>query len=97
MKGMAPGKYDLRVESEGGGFVVLTESWYPGWGAEVDGAEAEILRANHLFQAVRVGPGPHEIRFRYRSRFLGLGAAIAGAAALAAILAWGISRRRRPA
>ncbi len=47
------------------GFVVLADTYYPGWTAEVDGAPAPILRANISGRAVAVGPGRHLVRFRY--------------------------------
>ena len=39
-----------------GGILVLSDTYYPGWRAFVDGVERPILRANHVFRAVEV-PG----------------------------------------
>ncbi|MEW6273373.1 MAG: YfhO family protein [Thermodesulfobacteriota bacterium] len=88
----APGEYVLDADSPGGGYLVLAESWYPGWHATVDGTAVPVLRANHLVQAVRLPPGRHEVRFTYRSRLLPLGLALA-AAALALPLAVALVRR----
>ena len=67
---------------------------YPGWEAKIDGASAEILRANHFVQALWLPPGKHQVRFEYHSRRLFLGFLLAlFAAALPAVLA--ILRRRR--
>jgi hypothetical protein len=54
---------DLRAEAPGGGFLVLSDPYYPGWRAFVDGVETPILRADYLFQAVALPPGSHEVRF----------------------------------
>ena len=58
------------VESDTGGFLVLTDAWHPWWRAEVDGVPAPILKADVLFRAVEVGSGRHRIRFTFHP-FLG--------------------------
>jgi hypothetical protein len=57
-----------RVNAKVNGFLVLLDSYYPGWQAYVDGREAEILRGNYAFRAVEVPMGSHEVEFRYRPR-----------------------------
>jgi hypothetical protein len=58
------------VESDTGGFLLLTDAWHPWWRADVDGVPAPILKADVLFRAVQVGPGRHRIRFTFHP-FLG--------------------------
>lgn len=60
----------LRVEIEAtaglsGGYLVLADTFFPGWRAQVDGAQAPIYRANHTMRAVAIGPGPHLVTFTY--------------------------------
>jgi hypothetical protein len=50
----------------GGGWVVLFDPWHPWWFADVDGAPAEVLRANVAFRAVRVPEGQSRVRFVFR-------------------------------
>lgn len=80
---------------EGGGYLVLVDSFDPGWRVEVDGREAPVLKANGLFRAVRIAPGEHTVRFVYRPTPLYAGLATSGVTALAlvALALW--SRRRR--
>jgi hypothetical protein len=77
-----PGYYEIEAENDADAYLVLSEAWYPGWRAEVDGRAVDVLPANHLIQTVRLPAGKHVVRFEYRSRFLGLGFAVAALAAL---------------
>jgi hypothetical protein len=55
----------VRATLNGSGILVLTDSFYPGWHAYVDGREAKILRANYFFRAVVLSRGEHVVEFRY--------------------------------
>jgi Bacterial membrane protein YfhO len=72
---------------EGGGYVVLLDSYDPNWIAEVDGQRAPLLEADGLFRTVRVAPGRHAVVFRYRSRPLLIGLSISLATALGLVVA----------
>jgi hypothetical protein len=75
-------------------FVVLVETYDPGWQATVDGAAAPLLRANVAFRAVRVPAGPHVVEFRYRPLSVIAGGAVS---IVACWLCWvGRSRVDRP-
>ena len=64
-------RYDptlIDVEAQapaGGGYLVLNDVWQNWQAAYVDGLPAPILRANLLFRAVKLPPGPHRVRFRF--------------------------------
>ena len=74
--------------------LVLTDVDYPGWGAHVDGRQAEVIRVNGLFRGVLLAPGEHHVVYRFRSRSIARGAAIS-VATLLLVLAVGVGRRRR--
>jgi hypothetical protein len=84
----------FRVRSERGGRFGLVETFFPGWRVRVDGREATLEQWRGLFQSVEVPAGEHDVEFDYRSRWLGLGAAISLLAWVA--LACVIYRRRNP-
>lgn len=73
-------RYDIHdviveVDSEGG-YLVLTDTFFPGWRADVDGADSEILRANYAFRAVELTPGKHRIHFYYQPGSFPIGLSI---------------------
>lgn len=77
-----PGHYLIEAANEADAYLVLSEAYYPGWEAEVDGLPAAVLPANHLIQTIRLPAGKHLVRFEYRSRFLGPGILVAVLAGL---------------
>jgi uncharacterized membrane protein YfhO len=75
-------KLGFRLDAlmERGGFVVISESAWKGWRADVDGVATNIVRANHAFLGVFVPAGKHTIRLTYLPRSFVLGRAITFAA-----------------
>jgi len=47
------------------GLFVLTDQFYPGWFATMDGVPTKIYRINHFARGVMVPAGTHHIDFRY--------------------------------
>lgn len=45
--------------------VFISNSFYPGWEANIDGNPTKIFQANHAFQSVIVPPGSHQIVLKY--------------------------------
>lgn len=69
-------KIELKVDSPGDSFLVLTDTYYLGWQAFVDGEEAEVLKANYAFRAVKIPKGKRRVVFVYQPRSLKSGALI---------------------
>ncbi len=90
--------------------LVLTDMWYPGWRAYVDGVEQPIYRVYHAFRGVSVPAGSHTVEFVYQPGMIAWGAGVSLASLAALVVAirlasgghrglpfWGQSpRRRRP-
>jgi uncharacterized membrane protein YfhO len=60
------------------GVLLLTDAWYPGWQAMVDGERAAICRANLLFRAVALEPGMHRVVLDFRPLGQSVGGALSG-------------------
>lgn len=99
-------RVSLEATLDGPGYVVLLDSYAPGWRARVDGREAPVLRANLLFRAVAVSAGTHRIDYIYRPPWMLAGLTLSAAAVLtggaaAGATAWRTARvssvaRERP-
>lgn len=79
----------VRVEPASSAFLILSDLYYPGWHATVDGRAAPLLKANYLMRAVPVPAGKHVVEFTYTpfSFRAGLGASLF-ACAIAVMLVW---------
>lgn len=66
LRSWAPDKVEVDVDAALPGVLVLHDSYYPGWIAEVDGAVVKVLRADVLFRGVEVPEGRHRVTFRFR-------------------------------
>ncbi|MDH5763156.1 MAG: YfhO family protein, partial [Nitrospinota bacterium] len=60
-----PNHVTVKTSQEGNGFLVLMDSYFPGWTVTVDGKEQKILRANHFYRAVQLSPGEHTLEFDF--------------------------------
>lgn len=56
---------ELSVDLEAPGFLVLSDTYYAGWSAKVDGEKTPIYRANSLLRAIYVPAGMHTITFKF--------------------------------
>jgi hypothetical protein len=83
------GSVDLQVTLEQPGLVVITNAWYPGWKATVDGRPETVVRADAVFQGVYLQPGAHHVRLSFAPPIVrfGLLFACAGVALAVGLLA----------
>lgn len=80
------------------GFLVLTDTYYPGWIAIVDGKQKPIYRVDYLFRAVHLPSGSHRIEFIYKPNAFRIGLAISIISALLviAMCIFEFNNRRNP-
>jgi hypothetical protein len=79
---------ELTVQADTAGYVVLADTFYPGWECSVDGRPTPVLRANGAQRAALVEPGHHRVRFQYAPASIRLGAIISGATLLLCVGGW---------
>jgi uncharacterized membrane protein YfhO len=91
VEALRPDRTVLAADLSRPGYVVLVDTFDPGWRATVDGVPAPVVRANLAFQAVAVPAGTHRIELVYRPRSLLVGLALSGAALATALV---VGRRR---
>jgi hypothetical protein len=89
----------IETESESEGLLVLSDNYYPGWRAFIDGAETEILRANHTMRAVKVSAGRHVVSFVFAPPAFWVSAYLSLVSAALVVITLGFSlirRKRKP-
>jgi hypothetical protein len=80
------------------GMLVLTDDYYPGWTATVDGHPATIQRVDYLLRGVALTAGSHTIEFHYQpgSWRIGWIVSVLAVLGLLATIAIGLRARRGP-
>ncbi|HLF24918.1 MAG TPA: YfhO family protein [Anaerolineae bacterium] len=64
----------IETDTPVAGILVLTDTYAPGWQAQIDGQPTEIYIADYAFRAVRVPAGQHRIEFTYAPASFTVGA-----------------------
>lgn len=103
-RGVSEGKADVlkrsnneevvEVSAEQDSILVLTDTYYPGWYAWIDGIPTEVFPAYSLFRAVRVPKGEHTIVFRFQPWSFRIGLTLSTITLVFAFL-WGLRQLRR--
>lgn len=81
-----PETVSFSLRSFGNQLFFLSDNFYPGWQATLDGAVVPIMRADYTFRAVAVPTGDHKLVFSYKPRSFVLGALIS----VATLLGFGV-------
>ena len=84
----------LQVETAEEGYLVLADTYYPGWKVFVNGEERVIMRANYMLRAVVVPKGTSMVEFRFEPPLFRYGV-YASIGALCVALVLGFVFRKR--
>jgi membrane protein YfhO len=86
-----------RTASPASSMMVLTDAYYPGWQAKVDGRPASIHRVDYLLRGVLVPAGRHRVEFEYKPVSWRVGWIVSAVTLLAllatALLGWRARRK----
>ena len=80
---IAPGRIEVAHRSQRAGYLLLLESWFPGWQARVGDEVAPTIQANVSFQALPIAAGEHSVTFEYVPTYRAAALGFTGLAALA--------------
>ncbi|MGB7575547.1 MAG: YfhO family protein, partial [Thermodesulfobacteriota bacterium] len=89
-------RLDLQVNAEENSLLVLSDTYYPGWKAFVDGKETKIYMADYTFRAIPLNTGTHRVGFVYDPMSFKLGAGVTILGILGCIGMGWIGRRKGP-
>ena len=83
----------VEARAQGRSLLVVSEMWYPGWQARVDGQDAPTYRVDHALRGVVLSAGTHRVEFVYAPVSFRVGA---GISLLALLAVAATTLRRRP-
>ncbi len=92
----------LEIELAGGGsrggYLVVLDTYAPGWEATVDGAPSRVVRGDYAFRAMSIPPGARRVVMNYAPKSVKIGKIVScGGMALALLLCLvGLVRGSRP-
>jgi hypothetical protein len=91
-----PNQVVINAELSRPGWLVLSDTYFPGWEATVNGSAMPISQANGCVRAVPLEAGQSEVVFRYRPRPLYIGALISCVSVALLVGVWLVLWRKKP-
>lgn len=76
LKKYSPSEIILDVDIDKPKILFISDAYYPGWRASVNGTEEPIIRANYAFRAVALKAGNNDVRFYYDPLSMKIGIAL---------------------
>ncbi len=88
-----PNEIGIEVEAVDNGLLVLSEIYYPGWRASVDGAPAPLIQTDGLLRGIPVPEGQHTVRVWYAPASVRVGLVISVLALVGSVGGWLVANR----
>jgi uncharacterized membrane protein YfhO len=87
----------MDVTASSNALLVLSEMYYPGWVARVNGKKVPIQRVDGTFRGIVVSAGPNRVEFEYAPASFRVGALISALTLVCFVGGWLFVRRRSAA
>lgn len=72
----------LEVDAKDDGTLLVSDTFYPGWKAYIDGKETRISKSKYSFREINIPKGKHEVRMVYHPNSFYLGLKVSSASLL---------------
>lgn len=95
----SPNALSVRARTDGPAYLVLSETYHPGWRARDNGVPVPVLRADYAFMAVPLArAGEHDVELRFAPASWTMGCVLSGAALafVVGVLLWPRAKHRAP-
>ena len=83
-----PDQVELTSRSKSPGFLVISEIYYPGWKAIVDGQEVATHQTNYVLRGIELPAGSHHIKLVYDPASFKVGLLISGLTLMGLVGLW---------
>ena len=90
---IAPNRMELEVDAQSRALLVLSENYYPGWRATIDGQTTPIYRVDSALRGVIVPRGHSRVVLRYAPASVYWGGLLTSLAFLGTLAAVWLNRR----
>ena len=70
---------EIQTTSSSPAFLVLSDVYYPGWQATVDGKKVHVFQTNYVLRGILVPGGDHIVKFEFKSLSFHIGAGVSAA------------------
>jgi hypothetical protein len=80
--------FHLKIDDAQDSVLVVSQTYYPGWKAFVDGKATPVFPADYALTGIAIGPGSHDVVFSFspRSFKIGLGISVLSSVIMVALL-----------
>jgi len=75
-------RVELKTRSAAAAFLILSDVYYPGWRASIDGRQTHVYQTDYLLRGVAVPAGEHVVEFVFRPQSVYVGALISSLSVL---------------